>query len=129
MLGLGRVGKRLGSAGLRALSTGGSGGGAAFKVSAGNPKLDPKIKYTKVEATWRQLCDFELIANGGFAQLGGGFLAKKDYERVCSEFRLTNGQLWPIPIVFDISEAIKAELEAGDGKLLIRTDEHLYCFW
>ena len=50
----------------------------------------------------RQLCDIELIVNGGFAPLNG-FLNKSDYSSVIENMRLENGDIWPIPITLDIS--------------------------
>lgn len=84
--------------------------------------FDPSVRYTSVEATWRQLCDFELIANGGFAPLNG-FMSRNDYENVCANYRLSNGALWPIPIVMDVDEKTKAHLEDNDGKLLLTDSE------
>ena len=69
--------------------------------------LDANVKYTSVTGSPRQLCDFELIANGGFAPLDG-FLNQTEYENVCSKFRLSNGALWPIPINMDIDAKILA---------------------
>lgn len=80
--------------------------------------LDSSVKYTSVKASPRQLCDFEMIANGGFAPLNG-FLCQNDYENVCANHRLSSGELWPIPINFDISAETKAHLEENDGKLLL----------
>lgn len=80
--------------------------------------LDPSVRYTSASASPRQLCDFELIANGGFAPLNG-FMNQTEYESVCSNFRLTSGALWPIPIVMDIDAKTKAHLEDNDGKLLL----------
>lgn len=51
--------------------------------------------------TQRQLCDLELIMNGGFSPLNT-FMNRKDYERVVEEMRLSDGTLWPMPITFDI---------------------------
>ena len=45
----------------------------------------------------RQLCDIELLLNGGFAPLKG-FINNKDYDSVCESMRLADGTLWPIPI-------------------------------
>jgi len=108
--------------------------GKATKASQGNLKfsslsvdydsepeahgLDPSVRYICVAATSRQLCDFELIANGGFAPLIG-FMNETDYGSVCAKFRLSSGALWPIPIVMDIDEKTKAHLEANDGKLVL----------
>ncbi len=59
------------------------------------------ITYPKIFLTNRQLCDLELILSGGFAPLTG-FLSKDDYLSVVSRMRLSNGVLWPIPIVLDV---------------------------
>ena len=53
--------------------------------------------------TQRQICDLELIVNGGFAPLDS-FMNKRDYEAVVDEMRLADGTIWPIPIVLDIQE-------------------------
>ena len=50
----------------------------------------------------RQLCDLELLLNGGFAPLPG-YLSRKDYDCVLESMRFENGTLWPIPIVLDLS--------------------------
>ncbi len=51
----------------------------------------------------RQLCDIELLLNGGFSPLKG-FLTHDDYQSVLSCMRLKQGALWPIPITLDVSE-------------------------
>ena len=56
------------------------------------------------DLTPRQLCDLELLMNGGFYPLRG-FLGKADYDSVLSDMRLTDGSLWPMPITLDVSEA------------------------
>ena len=64
--------------------------------------------------TPRQICDLELIMNGGFYPLEG-FLRREDYEEVVQNMRLANGKIWPIPITLDVSEefanSIKTEQE------------------
>ncbi|KAI9322567.1 sulfate adenylyltransferase [Dichotomocladium elegans] len=54
--------------------------------------------------TDRQLCDLELILNGGFSPLDG-FLNQKDYEGVVEKMRLSSGLLWPMPITLDVSQS------------------------
>ena len=58
----------------------------------------------------RQLCDLELLLNGGFAPLSG-YLCRKDYDCVLESMRLENGALWPIPIALDVSEKVANDIE------------------
>lgn len=62
--------------------------------------------------TQRQVCDLELIMNGGFSPLDT-FMNHEDYERVVHEMRLANGTVWPIPIVLDISEKQVETIKVG----------------
>jgi sulfate adenylyltransferase len=62
------------------------------------------------ELTPRQLCDLELLLNGGFSPLLG-FLGRADYESICSRMRLASGLLWPIPVVLDLPAALAPQLE------------------
>ncbi|MCY3822346.1 MAG: sulfate adenylyltransferase [Nitrospinae bacterium] len=50
----------------------------------------------------RQLCELELLLNGGFAPLRG-YSNRKDYDCVLESMRLENGALWPIPVALDVS--------------------------
>jgi sulfate adenylyltransferase len=67
---------------------------------------------TSILLTARQLCDTELLLNGGFSPLRG-FLNKADYDGVVEEMRLADGTLWPIPVVFDVSQIRAEELTIG----------------
>jgi len=64
------------------------------------------------DLTPRQICDLELLMNGGFNPLKG-FLTEADYDSVVDNMRLTTGELWPMPITLDVSEEFAASLEAG----------------
>jgi sulfate adenylyltransferase len=68
--------------------------------------------WTSHDLTPRQLCDLELLLNGGFSPLTG-FMTQPDYDRVCSEMRLEDGTLWPIPITLDISAELASTLNPG----------------
>ncbi|HEY3393003.1 MAG TPA: bifunctional sulfate adenylyltransferase/adenylylsulfate kinase [Lacipirellulaceae bacterium] len=64
------------------------------------------------DLTPRQLCDLELLCNGGFAPLTG-FMRKADYESVCDKMRLATGALWPMPITLDVSKEFAEKLKPG----------------
>ena len=64
------------------------------------------------DLTPRQICDLELLMNGGFRPLTG-FMSRADYDRVVEEMRLADGSLWPMPITLDVSEAFAAKVEPG----------------
>ena len=61
----------------------------------------------------RQLCDIEMILNGGFSPLDG-FMNRKDYNSVCEKMRLENNLLWPIPITLDINDELVDKLEINE---------------
>ena len=69
------------------------------------------------DLTERQLCDLELLVNGGFSPLTG-FMGKADYEGVLEDMRLADGTLWPIPITLDVTEALAGKLSEGDALAL-----------
>ena len=65
------------------------------------------------DLTDRQLCDLELLMNGGFSPLDG-FLGRADYESVLADMRLASGVLWPIPITLDVTPAFADKIEIGE---------------
>ncbi|WP_278923044.1 MULTISPECIES: bifunctional sulfate adenylyltransferase/adenylylsulfate kinase [Pseudophaeobacter] len=65
------------------------------------------------DLTPRQICDLELLMNGGFNPLKG-FLTEEDYNGVVENMRLADGTLWPMPINLDVSEEFAASLEVGE---------------
>jgi sulfate adenylyltransferase len=64
------------------------------------------------DLTPRQICDLELLMNGGFAPLKG-FMGQADYDGVVANMRTADGTLWPIPITLDVSEAFADKVEPG----------------
>ncbi len=73
------------------------------------------------DLTPRQICDLELLLNGGFYPLTG-FLGRADYNGVVKEMRLANGTLWPIPITLDVSQKFADTVTEGD-KIALRDQE------
>ncbi|MEO1550441.1 MAG: bifunctional sulfate adenylyltransferase/adenylylsulfate kinase [Pseudomonadota bacterium] len=61
----------------------------------------------------RQICDLEMLMNGGFYPLTG-FLGQADYDAVLADMRLADGTLWPMPITLDVSEEFAAARAPGD---------------
>ena len=64
------------------------------------------------DLTQRQICDLELLMNGGFYPLKG-FMTEADYDGVVAGMRLADGTLWPMPITLDVSEEFAAKVEPG----------------
>ena len=73
------------------------------------------------DLTARQICDLELLLNGGFSPLRG-FMARADYEGVCKNMRLSSGALWPMPITLDVKEEFAKSLKPG-SKVALRDPE------
>ena len=74
-------------------------------------------KYKVITLSKREVCDFELIVNQGFNPLSG-FMNKKDYESCVSDMRLSNGDLWAMPITLSINQKQHDELKHSDYVLL-----------
>lgn len=79
--------------------------------SAQKMKMDA-ADLTSWDLTPRQICDLELLMNGGFNPLKG-FLSEADYNGVVDDMRLADGQLWPMPITLDVSEDYANSIEIG----------------
>ncbi len=76
-----------------------------------------KIKaadYPSWDLNERQLCDIEMILNGGFSPLNG-FLEKSDYDAVVKKMRLADGTLWPLPITLDVTEEFSKQITKGSN--------------
>jgi len=73
--------------------------------------------------THRQLCDIELLLNGGFSPLRE-FMDRKTYDSVVENMRLPSGLLWPMPLTLDVSQQ-KAEalLKDNESKEIALRDE------
>ncbi len=71
------------------------------------------LTYKSITLKKRQLCDLELLLNGGFSPLKT-FLGKQDHETVLQDLRLSDGRLWPIPITLDVSADFARSLEHGE---------------
>jgi sulfate adenylyltransferase len=69
-----------------------------------------------VQVSERTVCDLELLAIGGFSPLDR-FMGQADYQRVLDEMRLTDGHLFPIPVMLPIDPGSGIKL---DGEIALR---------
>ena len=72
-------------------------------------------------ASFRQLSDLYLLAEGGYAPLRG-FLSRADTRAVCETMHLTTGEPWGIPLVFPIDAETRARLGSADQVILMDGD-------
>lgn len=70
------------------------------------------LGFASLTLSQRQLCDLELLLNGGFAPLNG-FMDKDTYDGVLKDARLPSGAIWPIPVVLDVSAEQAQTLSPG----------------
>jgi sulfate adenylyltransferase len=100
-------------------------GGQLINLMAGSARRAELVAASRHWKSWdltpRQLCDLELLLNGGFSPLRG-FLGQADYESVCSSMCLGNGLLWPIPVVLDLPDELARKLRV-DQFLALRDPE------
>lgn len=91
-------------------------GGALVNLIVETKRQDELRAASKGWLSWdltpRQLCDLELLMNGGFSPLQG-FMGRADYESVCSSMRLANGLIWPMPVVLDVPAELAKQLKTG----------------
>merc|ERR1712087_931863 len=68
----------------------------------------------ELQASPRQLCDVELIMNGGFSPLTG-FMDEATYQSVVENMELPDGLVFGLPVVFDTDDE---DLQPGTTVLL-----------
>lgn len=78
-------------------------------------------QYPSHKLTGRQICDLELILNGGFNPLKG-FLNQDDYQSVLDNMRLQDGSVWPMPITLDVHKEFSDSINISD-KITLRDKE------
>lgn len=69
----------------------------------------------------KQACDLEMIAIGAFSPLTG-FIGRADFESICTDMRLADGTIWPIPITLAVNEETKSKLSEGGRAALYHHD-------
>jgi sulfate adenylyltransferase len=61
----------------------------------------------------REAFDLEMIAIGAFSPLTG-FMGEADFKRVCTDMRLANGTVWPIPVILSPADDVTSKINVGD---------------
>ncbi|ODV93615.1 hypothetical protein PACTADRAFT_51393 [Pachysolen tannophilus NRRL Y-2460] len=91
-----------------------------------NDLLKEVHSLKSIVLTERQLCDLELILNGGFSPLTS-FMNEKDYTSVVENMRLANGLLWTMPITLDLSKTDASKFSVNERVTLrdLRDDKAL----
>ena len=72
----------------------------------------------ELQASDRQLCDIELIMNGGFSPLTG-FMDEATYNKVDEDMELPDGTIFGLPVVYDTDDE---DLQPGTTILLKQGD-------
>ena len=100
-------------------------GGELIDLIATDERADELRASSRDWPSWdltpRQACDLELMMSGGFSPLTG-FMTRAEHESVCSDMRLPDGTLWPIPITLDLPADVAEALSTGD-RLALRDPE------
>ncbi len=86
------------------------------------PDYNGDIPDKKIEIDEESLMDIEQIAVGAFSPLEG-FLGSHDFRSVVDKYRLTNGIIWPLPILLSVDEKKAKELLEGEQIALTFKDE------
>lgn len=89
--------------GLRGMTTAAPHGGTLKDKMITDPQERAEVAKSAditVELNDRQSCDVELLTNGAFSPLDG-FMNSGDYESVVDKYRLADGSLFGLPVVYD----------------------------
>ena len=78
-------------------------------------------EWPSIDLTQRQLCDLELVLNGGFSPLDR-FMGSAETASVVADMRLADDTFWPLPVTLDIDGRHAEELQTGEP-LALRDSE------
>ena len=81
-------------------------------------RLQKLQKLPQLSVDERVIMDAEQIALGTFAPLDG-FMTEEALRTVLNDFRLPNGEVWPLPVLLQIPETEASHFQVGDEVLLV----------
>jgi len=93
------------------------GGKLINRVASVVPSEKELSLLPKIELDENQQRDVEQIAIGTFSPIEG-FMGSADFNSVLDRMKLSNGLVWPLPIVLDVDEMKASELKIGDDVAL-----------
>jgi sulfate adenylyltransferase len=82
---------------------------------------EESAEFPSLTLSLRQLCDVEMLLNGGFSPLTG-FMTEEQYNKVVVDLHLPNGLLWSMPITLDVTKEFAEKTKLGD-KIALRDYE------
>ena len=71
-----------------------------------------------LRASFRHLSDVYLLAQGGYAPVGG-FLNAREVKSVCETLHLMTGEPWSMPVVYPIDDDARSRLGSADQVVLL----------
>ena len=72
--------------------------------------LASAIQMPRLQLSRRNLCDFEMLAGGGFSPLDG-FMNEADFDAVLENMRLADGTLFPLPVTLSVDDDFGLKLD------------------
>ena len=75
------------------------------------------LHLKSLQISQRFVCDLEMLATGALSPLKG-FMGKEDYESVLETMRLSNGLLFPIPVILPVKVEFAKSLREGEWIVL-----------
>lgn len=94
------------------------GGKLVNRVLTKVPNEDYLSSLKKIKLDGRKMMDIEQIAIGAYSPLEG-FMNKNDFTEVLDNMRLSNGIVWPLPILLDVSEDTAKKISKEKEVLLV----------
>ena len=79
-----------------------------------------------IELNWDQYLELEKIAIGAFRPLKG-FMTELEFRSVTSSMRLPNDEVFPLPVLLDVTKAIADSIKGEDKVSLIYSGEEVGC--
>lgn len=100
------------------------GGKLINRISTVPRDLDYLASLKKIKIDQNKQMDVEQIAIGAYSPLEG-FMGKKDFNGVIDNFRLSDGTIWPLPIILDVTKEQADGLKIGDEVALVNENNQI----